>query len=358
MLEKGECTMIATRCMLTRQHIGPLFRKRRAMVRVAILAGLLALTTICCSTTTAEDQQGGNQVTPQEIEESSTDSKKRTLINMIKQWGWSPEKLEHYNQFDSWQMKQKVALGNQVNKILMFSYRNISEKNKTLSKDDSLITEKDTHLLGRKLFSFFRKAPNKVENLVTIVDGNTAEMELTFYCDLPQPPEKPTWYLVRGKSLNFMEHIPSENIIKKAATLVSKAKHAEVVEHVFCDGKDHLETAMVEMVELGGEGLMLRDPDSLYVGNRSTSLLKVKRWYDAEAKVIGHQPGKGRHKGRMGALVCVMEDGKEFEVGTGFSDNERENPPEIGVIITYRYRGLTDAGIPKHHSFRRIWVEI
>jgi adenylate cyclase class 1 len=161
----------------------------------------------------------GTKVSSQEIEESSTDYKKRTLIKMIKQWGWSPEKLEDYNQFDFWQMKQKVALGNQVNKILMSSYRNISEKNKTLSKDESLITEKDTHLLGRKLFSFFRKAPNKVENLVTIVDGNTAEMELTFYCDLPQPPEKPTWYLVRGKSLSFVEYIPTENIIKKSATL-------------------------------------------------------------------------------------------------------------------------------------------
>ena len=161
----------------------------------------------------------GTQVSAQEIEESSTDYKKRTLINMIKQWGWSPENLEHYNQFDSWQMKQKVALGNQVNRILMSSYRNISEKNKTLSKEESLITEKDTHLLGRKLFSFFRKAPNKVENLVTIVDGNTAEKELTFIATFPDHREKPTWYLVRGKSLNFVEYIPTESIIKKSATL-------------------------------------------------------------------------------------------------------------------------------------------
>jgi adenylate cyclase class 1 len=138
---------------------------------------------------------------------------------MIKQWDWSLGTLDHYNQFDSWQMKQKVAFGNQVNKILMSSYRNISEKSKTLSKEESLITDQDTHLLGRKLFSFFRKAANKVENLVAIVDGNTAEVELTFYCDYPEPPERPTWYLVRGKSLNFVEYIPTENIIKKSATL-------------------------------------------------------------------------------------------------------------------------------------------
>ena len=132
--------------------------------------------------------------------------------------GWSPEKLEHYNEFDTWQMMQKVALGNQVNKILMSSYRNISEKNKTLSNEESLITEQDTNLLGRKLFSFYRKAPNKVENLVTIVDGNTAEKELTFIATFDHQ-EKPTWYLVRGKELNFLEYIPTESIIKKSATL-------------------------------------------------------------------------------------------------------------------------------------------
>jgi adenylate cyclase class 1 len=161
----------------------------------------------------------GTQVDSLEIDENTTDYKKRTLIKMIKQWDWNLETLDHYNQFDSWQMKQKVAFGNQVNKILMSSYRNISEKSKTLSKEESLITDQDTHLLGRKLFSFFRKAANKVENLVAIVDGNTAEVELTFYCDYPEPPERPTWYLVRGKSLNFVEYIPTENIIKKSATL-------------------------------------------------------------------------------------------------------------------------------------------
>ena len=41
----------------------------------------------------------------------------------------------------------------------------------------------------------------------------------------------------------------------------------------------------------------------------------------AEARVIGYQDGKGKHSGRMGALICEMLDstGAEFKVGTGFS---------------------------------------
>lgn len=38
--------------------------------------------------------------------------------------------------------------------------------------------------------------------------------------------------------------------------------------------------------------LMLREPESLYVGKRSGTLLKVKTFFNAEAKVVGYEPGK------------------------------------------------------------------
>ena len=41
-----------------------------------------------------------------------------------------------------------------------------------------------------------------------------------------------------------------------------------------------------------GIRLMLREPGSLYVGKRSMTLLKVKTFLDAEAKVVGYEPGK------------------------------------------------------------------
>jgi DNA ligase-1 len=41
--------------------------------------------------------------------------------------------------------------------------------------------------------------------------------------------------------------------------------------------------------DLGGEGVMIRDPDSAYENRRSDRLLKVKKFDDAEATVIGHE---------------------------------------------------------------------
>lgn len=40
--------------------------------------------------------------------------------------------------------------------------------------------------------------------------------------------------------------------------------------------------------------MMLREPKSLYVGKRSGTLLKVKTFFDAEARVVAYEPGKVR----------------------------------------------------------------
>jgi DNA ligase-1 len=99
---------------------------------------------------------------------------------------------------------------------------------------------------------------------------------------------------------------------------------------------------------------MLRQPRSKYAAGRSATLLKVKTFHDAEGRVVGHQAGEGRHKGRMGALWVELADGKRFKVGTGFSDAERNNPPPVGSVITYRYQELTEAGVPRFPSFIRL----
>jgi len=161
----------------------------------------------------------GTQIAPDELEKGSKIWRKNTLINMLNEWGWDAKKLERLNDYPNWQMMHKVDLGNRINKILMASYKNISEKNKTLDPGESLITEKDTHLLGRKLFSFYRTAPNKVDNLGALVDGKTAETELTFLLEQKTSRDKATWYLIRGKTRAFLEQIEDDDIIKKSSTL-------------------------------------------------------------------------------------------------------------------------------------------
>jgi DNA ligase-1 len=118
-----------------------------------------------------------------------------------------------------------------------------------------------------------------------------------------------------------------------------------------CNGLDALRDELARIESLGGEGLMLRQPGSKYVAGRSTTLLKVKTFHDAEAVVVGHQAGAGRHKGRMGALLVRLPDGTDFAIGTGFSDRERETPPAVGATVTFRYQELSEAGVPRFPSW-------
>ena len=109
-----------------------------------------------------------------------------------------------------------------------------------------------------------------------------------------------------------------------------------------------------EVVNAGGEGLMLHLGSAPYRGVRSDDLLKLKRFEDAEATVLAHIAGTGKYQGAMGALLVQTSAGVQFKIGTGFSDAQRKNPPPIGSQITYRYRSITNKGVPRFASFMRV----
>jgi DNA ligase-1 len=134
--------------------------------------------------------------------------------------------------------------------------------------------------------------------------------------------------------------------------------YARVLEQDRCGGIGHLQTELARVESLGGEGLMLRQPGSQYEVGRSNTLLKIKTFHDAEGRVVEHLPGKGRHAGRLGAVVVILPNGLTFSVGTGFTDAQRQNPPPVGSVITYRYQELTDRGVPRFPSFVRVRADV
>jgi DNA ligase-1 len=60
----------------------------------------------------------------------------------------------------------------------------------------------------------------------------------------------------------------------------------KVIDVVKCEGKEHLESYFKGILAKGGEGVMLRQPGSLYKVGRATSLRKYKPFLDAEVKVV------------------------------------------------------------------------
>jgi DNA ligase 1 len=160
--------------------------------------------------------------------------------------------------------------------------------------------------------------------------------------ELPQSKE--------NEGLTFTERV------KQIDVIVEKTKFSQLraVPHFTVKDRTQLKRELDRVVRGGGEGLMLHLASAPYVTGRSDVLLKLKPLLDTEAKVIEHVPGKGKHTGKMGALLVETKEGVRFKLGTGFSDAVRANPPPIGSLVTYTYRDLTKKGKPRFAAFLRV----
>ncbi|KAF9020124.1 DNA ligase/mRNA capping enzyme [Hymenopellis radicata] len=196
---------------------------------------------------------------------------------------------------------------------------------------------KDVTLDG-ELFSGRGKFQDTISIVKTVNSPHWRDITFQVF-DIPSKGNEPFEKRIKHLERLFGEEGPYES---------DKVK---VVEHIAAKSREHVLEELKKVETLGGEGLMLRKPGSRYEGRRSATLLKVKTFYDAEAIVTGHNEGHGRNVGVCGALLCKMESGKAFKVGSGLNDKQRKNPPKVGTIITYRFQELTRDGVPRFPTF-------
>lgn len=99
----------------------------------------------------------------------------------------------------------------------------------------------------------------------------------------------------------------------------------------------------------GSEGMVLRPIVSL--DYEPTAWLKVKAKETHDVRCTGIQPGKGKHRGRIGALITP-----KGEVGTGLTDKQRALPPKdfIGKVIEVECTEFTEDGKFRHARFKRV----
>ena len=138
----------------------------------------------------------------------------------------------------------------------------------------------------------------------------------------------------------------------KSYLLEHPTTYIDIIEQIPVKDKTHLYQFLAQVENLQGEGVVVRNPNAPYERKRSSQILKLKTARDEECTVIAHHKGKGQFENVMGALTCKNHRG-EFKIGSGFNLNERENPPPIGSVITYKYRGLTSRGKPRFATYWR-----
>lgn len=143
---------------------------------------------------------------------------------------------------------------------------------------------------------------------------------------------------------------------------------ASYVEQSEITSMSEVQDRLDEVVSLGGEGLMLRDPHSVWAPVRSWNLLKVKKPLVGEGVVVGYNWAReGKLAGLMGCLNVSFE-GKLLSL-SGFTDAEREVAGGVWVAggrgdgrvvafgigdrVKFTYRELTNDGIPKEARYLR-----
>lgn len=203
------------------------------------------------------------------------------------------------------------------------------------------------------------------------------------------------WLRGRGRSnawmlptVGFSGRLKALAAILKSDNPIVKLHEQEQLPFNMSAAFTRIEQFMNEICDSDGEGVMIKNPSAYYSCERSYSLLKHKPWDDAEGTVVGYTWGRETDKGSkllglMGALILKINTGT-FKV-SGFTDEERRmvyvysgesaysygcgHPDEEagghvhnpnfprGSTVTYKFRELTDAGLPKEARYLRVASE-
>lgn len=128
-------------------------------------------------------------------------------------------------------------------------------------------------------------------------------------------------------------------------------KYIKIIPQFPIKNSKNLNDFLNKLIEAKAEGVIIKNPNLDYFTGIDSNILKVKKFLDDEAEVIALNL---RDDGTLKSLSVKLKNGTIFNLGGGFSNKQRENPPKIGDIVTFKYYGFTKNAKPKFASFLRI----
>jgi len=131
---------------------------------------------------------------------------------------------------------------------------------------------------------------------------------------------------------------------------INPNKYIKIIPQIKCENQKHLDSYLNELLDKKAEGIILKNPKLEYFQGRNENILKVKKFNDDEGVVIGLNYKESKFK----SLIIKLNNNIVFNLGGGFSEIQRKNPPKIGDTVTFKYYGFTKNNKPKFASFLRI----
>ena len=220
-----------------------------------------------------------------------------------------------------------------------------------------------------KIVSLVKKSKPKAEDL-----EESAKL-VQYHCfDSYYPSEPELFYSKRKERLGNLARKNGWMMKREDGTAVGcfNLVGLELV-HVFKDyynlneflanSEKLVETCINFYVERGYEGIMLKK-DVPYFFGRSFDMLKYKKFFDKEFKIVDFEEGNGNLVGIAAAVICETEDGQTFKAGVmGTQDYARDlftnKDLYKGKMATVVYQALTPVqngkgGVPRFGKMREI----
>ena len=189
-------------------------------------------------------------------------------------------------------------------------------------------------------------------------------------------PEEPGTFKERIKELKRIVKLTKERWITRRKNFPYPFNKLDcpvvVAEQIPLKNDAHMTSVYQDIIKNGGEGIMLKDPESSYEGKRSNTLLKYKPNFDEEAIIIDHKPGQGKYSGMLGGFICkplinhdsyssIDEDEDHQFAISGMDDEVRKSYKQthpVGTIISFEHSGKTDKGKPRFGRYTRVRTDV
>lgn len=111
-----------------------------------------------------------------------------------------------------------------------------------------------------------------------------------------------------------------------------------LVESKVVSSFEEAEEIFKEYLAQGQEGIILKDMTGVWQDKRVKTQVKFKAELECDLRITAIQPGTGKYEGMVGAYICESEDGViKVDVGSGLSDDDRNNRDVIGKIVAVVY---------------------
>lgn len=196
----------------------------------------------------------------------------------------------------------------------------------------ALLNNAHDQLDGELYNHLFHDNFEKITHIVNQKKDVDPEHKLVEYHIYDMPSDKP--FSERNADLKeLFKKIPSKSPLK-------------LVETIIVNDEVELQQALEDFLAAGYEGAMARPLDGIYEYKRSSNLMKLKKFQDAEFEIVGVEEGRGRLQGHVGAFICKKEDGTEFKAKmsgeTTHLKRHFENQKDlIGKLLTVKFQGFT-----------------